>query len=190
MPRISNIGTGIQGAKAFKDTVLDYFRRTKDAELKMSVPLVGSHRVARRNLDCSAALCDAEFAREIKKMTDAFLATHPDGIFQAYRFRKPPHINITRRPNSRRRQPTTTMRNRVSADREGVGTVFEVDGTTYCLFRMYEAVAHQGGSCMACAYVFYFFPFLNLHWLALGRFCFKHISLHISFDRFCFQKQF
>lgn len=160
MPRLSNVGIGIQGARAFKNSVLDYFRRTKDYELKMTVPLIGSHRAPRKNLDSCASICDLEFSREIQKMSDAFLATHPDGIFQAYRFRKPPHVNSNRRTNPRRERSTRTTTSTqlyeggpLVNDGDADGTLFEVDGTTYCLFRMYETVAHQGGNCMACAYV-------------------------------------
>ena len=152
MPRITNIGIGIQGATSFKTLLLQYLKRTKNDNLQLTLPLIGAHRVPRKNLDDVAVECDIEFAREIAKMSDAFLATHPGGIFQAYRSRQPPHVNVSRRINpSRRRTRRSTPPQ--SATGEGVGTMFEVDGTTYCLFRMYETVAHEGGNCMACAYV-------------------------------------
>jgi hypothetical protein len=87
------IGTGISGAKAFLATLLSYFKREKNNTPKLSLPLIGAHRKARNNLDVAAVNVDVIFAAEITKMTETFMANHVEGVFVAYKFKQPAHVN-------------------------------------------------------------------------------------------------
>ena len=49
-----NPNHGIQGAKVFFQTVVEYLKRAKPEAMVEKLPLVGSHREARRNIDFSA----------------------------------------------------------------------------------------------------------------------------------------
>lgn len=53
MPGYSNIAPGIQGAKVFFQTVVEYLKRARHEPMVEKLPLVGSHREARRNIDIS-----------------------------------------------------------------------------------------------------------------------------------------
>ena len=55
--------------------------------------MIGCHRKARRNLDQDAIDIDVIFAAEMTKMSDAFMAAHPVGVFVTYKFNQPAHIN-------------------------------------------------------------------------------------------------
>lgn len=117
------IGTGISGAKAFLVTLLSYFKREKNNTPKLTLPLIGAHRKARNNLDVAAVNVDIVFAAEITKMTETFMASHVEGVFVAYKFKQPAHVNVgvtkaKKRPRkkktknaasrgTKRKQPTT-----------------------------------------------------------------------------------
>ena len=89
MPNLST-APGIAGAIVFKKTVLQHFKQTKDATLTLTLPLVGKHRKARRNLDTAAIDADALFAQEIDRTSQTFLEANPENLFVAYRFKQPP----------------------------------------------------------------------------------------------------
>ena len=81
----TKVAAGIAGAKLFVNTLLKYFKQTKEAKLQLALPLIGSHRKARRNLDAVAIDVDAIFAAEITKMTTTFMDSHEEGVFVAYK---------------------------------------------------------------------------------------------------------
>ena len=85
------------------------------------------------------------FTEEIDKMSRDFLSTHPEGVFVAYRFRQPPHINAARKGSSihvsKQKSPTLQP-----------GDSFEREGTTFQMFRIYEAVSNLGTNSIAVAY--------------------------------------
>lgn len=92
MPNLST-APGMPGAIVFKKTLLLYLKQTKDVTLTLTLPLVGKHRKARRNLDTAAIDADALFAQEIDRMSQKFLDANPENLFVAYRFKQPPHVN-------------------------------------------------------------------------------------------------
>ena len=86
------------------------------------------------------------FTQEIDKMSREFLSTHPEGVFVAYRFRQPPHINVARKGSSLHvsKEKDTTLQ---------PGDSFERKGTTFQMFRIYEAVSNLvGTNSIAVAY--------------------------------------
>ena len=97
MPKFSNIPPGIKGAAYFLATVMQYMKACGQVNLTQKLPVVGSHREVRANLDISAEKVDHMFALEIESMSRQFLEDHPEGVFIAYRFQQPQHINTARR---------------------------------------------------------------------------------------------
>lgn len=84
------------------------------------------------------------FANEITTMSNAFMAQNPEGVFVAYRFQQPPHIN-TSRSHANKRPETKAVPIKP-------GDLFERQGTTYQMFRMYETIGAIGCNTIAVAY--------------------------------------
>lgn len=122
MPNYSNIAPGIGGAKVFLNTVIEYFARCREP-LELVVPLVGSMRTPRKHLDFSATTVDKMFAKELEAMSTAFLSAHPEGVFVAYRFEQPCHVN-----DEGRRKPRTVVK---------PGDEFEKHGQSMCSFSLF-----------------------------------------------------
>lgn len=147
MPNIGNIAPGIAGARTFLATLLEYFKRCKDDIPCLTMPRVGCHRNPRPNIDPSASKVDEEFAAEIELLSDRFLQSHPDGIFQAYRFDQPPHINES---TTQRRCAHSMVSSTNLSPPEG--QLFERHGTMYQMFRIYETIGEPGSNAVVCAY--------------------------------------
>jgi hypothetical protein len=158
MPNLST-APGIAGAIVFKKTVLQHFKQTKDATLTLTLPLVGKHRKARRNLDTAAIDADALFAQETDRMSQTFLEANPENLFVAYRFKQPLHVNAGA-PKAKGKKRKATSGDDSGADGVAVasgtgpkpGDKFESKGTVWQLFRIYETGTEAGCNSIACAY--------------------------------------
>jgi hypothetical protein len=76
MPTYSNVPPGIKGAEYFIGQVMQYMTASRHVILTQKLPVVGSHREARDNLDISAEKVDHMFALEIDSMSRKFLEDH------------------------------------------------------------------------------------------------------------------
>jgi hypothetical protein len=84
------------------------------------------------------------FANEITTMSNAFMTQNPEGVFVAYRFQQPPHINTSRsHANKRLEKKAVPIK---------PGDLFEREGTNYQMFRMYETIGAIGCNTIAVAY--------------------------------------
>jgi hypothetical protein len=126
-------------------------KQTKDDRMVMKLPLVGIHRKARPNLDVAALDADVLFVAEINRMSAKFLEENPAGLFLAYRFKKPPHVNTATPATARNRSaPGGDPTKQTNGPKPG--DQFERQGTLWQLFRMYETITDQGSNTIACAY--------------------------------------
>ena len=99
MPAMTNIASGLKGAQTFMRTLKEYFKRAKDDPLVMVVPLIGSHRRARQNLDGMAVEVVLLLEKELDAMADLFFEKNPEGVFVARRHDQPQLLNRrSRRP--------------------------------------------------------------------------------------------
>ena len=74
-------------------TLKEHFKRAKDDSLAMVVPLIGSHRRTRQNLDGMAVEVDLLLEKELDAMTDLFFEKNPEGVFVACRHDQPQQLN-------------------------------------------------------------------------------------------------
>ena len=144
--------------------VLAYMKASATAELSLTMPLVGAHRVKRNNLDADAAIVDDEFTAEMDRLSASFFSTHREGVFAAYRFQQPVHLNGPRAAAGRAPSASTAPRTSAATpstapeivDEAEVGALFERGGaeagTIWQIFRIYESVGKEGTNTIAIAY--------------------------------------